>query len=323
MDFLFGGGAACRCSRDIFTIFSIAGVAYAVPFRADCKTRPLPLILTCLVDARCCACEPMPDSKHARPARHLDTRVLDGDREEAADALRERVLHDRLVLDEGEGAARGLGDGVHRRRVVVRAETERVYRRRTVAGAGVRYRRRHEAHVVITSATSAVVTVPRRGVCVLPVGEKHDAGDGVPVPAAGKHVCGDAEARADVGAAPRDEGAHGALRRGLARVRHAREADQTCRVAGEGHHGEPVGGAHVVDDEPHGLLQELQLAARHAAARVEHGHEIERRACRLASRRRGQRLGVHEHREAVAGRAPRERRALAVRLEDDQPSVGI
>ncbi|KAB8112917.1 hypothetical protein EE612_051723, partial [Oryza sativa] len=201
----------------------------------------------------------LPD-EHARArARHGDARVLHGDGKEPSDALRERVLDGRLVLDEGDRAARRLRDGVHRRRVVVGAEAER----RVVVGVAV------------------VAAARRHGVRVLAVGEEDDALDGVPVEPVVEHLGGLAERRPDVGAAARREGPHGALRVGLAGVGHARQPHQAARAGGEGDDAEAVAGAEVVDDEPHGLLQQRQLVPHHAPAHVEHGHQVERRPLRL------------------------------------------
>jgi hypothetical protein len=98
-----------------------------------------------------------------------------------------------------ENAARHLRDGVHRRRVVIRAEAERVDRPGPVDGGPER--KRHEFREV---------PVPDAG--VLPVGEKDDAGHGIPVAAVGEHLGCHMEARADVRAATGDQGLHGALR---------------------------------------------------------------------------------------------------------------
>ena len=243
-------------------------------------------------------------------ARDGDARLLHGHRQEPADAARERVLDRRLVADEGEGAARGLRDGVHRGGVVIGAEAERVDRRGPAAERG---RGRHEVSVGL-----GAVGPDRRPAAgsVLPVGEEDHACDGVPLPAAGEHLSAHTEPLANVGAPHGTERPHGELRRGLPHVRHAREADLAGGVAREGDDGEAVGRAELVDDEAHGLLQQLQLLALHAEADVEHGDEVERRA-----RHVGRRLGVHEHRESVPGCAPREGRELALRAED-QTAVG-
>ena len=194
---------------------------------------------------------------HARVhARDVKAQLLHGDREEPADALRERVLDGRFVLDEGESPARGLGDGVHRRRIVVRPEPEGVDRRgRPAASAGEGEGRRHER--VVVGVAAAVAPAPRHGVGVLPIREEHDAGDGVPVHSLVDHLGGPAERLADVGAAARGERLHGAPRQGFAGVGHAREPHQPVRAGGEGHDAESVPGPEVVDDEPHGLLEQL------------------------------------------------------------------
>jgi hypothetical protein len=254
------------------------------------------------------------DPHAAVQARDGDARLLHGDREEPADAARKRVLDRRVVLHEVEGAARGLRDGVHRRRVVAGAEPERVDRRGAAAAAGAgRERRRHEVRVAPVALAADVSRFDvRPDGPVLAVGEEDHAGDGVPVAAAGEHLRGHAEALADSCARPvGGEGTHGPLRRGLPRRRHAREARHARRAGREGDHGEAVVGAELVDDEAHGLLEQRQLAAAHAAADVEHGDEVDRRARHV---HRGP--GVHEHREGVPGRAAAERRELALRRED-------
>uniref|UniRef100_A0A453L7V0 Uncharacterized protein n=1 Tax=Aegilops tauschii subsp. strangulata TaxID=200361 RepID=A0A453L7V0_AEGTS len=236
-------------------------------------------------------------------ARDGDARLLHGDRQEPADALRERVLDRRLVPDEGEGAARGLRDSVHPQGVVVGAEAERVDR--PGPAPSVLERGWHKVHVVLAPE-----------VRVLAVGEKDHAGDGVLVPAADEHLGAHMEALADVGARTGNKGLHRQLRRGLAGVRHAREAGQAGRPIGEGHDGEAIGRAELIDDEGHGPFQQSQLFAIHAAADIEHGDEVERRA-----RHVGGRPGVDEHRELVPGRAPPDGRELAVSLEDQPPAV--
>ena len=55
---------------------------------------------------------------------HGDASHLHHDSEHTADALREGVLDDRLILDERERPAGGLCNDLHRRRVMVVAETK-------------------------------------------------------------------------------------------------------------------------------------------------------------------------------------------------------
>ncbi|PVH31655.1 hypothetical protein PAHAL_9G203200 [Panicum hallii] len=191
----------------------------------------------------------------------------------------------RLVLDEGKRAARLLRYGVHRRRVVVGAEAEPLSRPTA----------HRQPSMVAPNRRWHKIGVPASYVPVPPVGQKDHAGDGVPVPAVVQHPGGHAEALADVRAATRDEGLHGALRRGLPVGRHARELDHACRVVREGDDAEAVRRTEVADDEPHSLFHyQVQLLAAHAAAEVDHRHE---------------------HREADPGRAPGYGRALAVRPE--------
>ena len=72
---------------------------------------------------------------------------------------------------------------------------------------------------------------------------------------------------------------------------------------GDGHNAEAVLGPEVVDDEPHGLLQERELCPGHAAADVQHCHEVERRvAGRRFAIRHPASLDVHEDGEIVARR---------------------
>ncbi|KAF2907063.1 hypothetical protein DAI22_12g067500 [Oryza sativa Japonica Group] len=255
-----------------------------------------------------------PDAHAGVQALDGDARILRGDGEEPADAPRERVLDDGEVLDEGEGATRDLRDAVHGRRVVVGAEPERVHRRAPLAAAGARERRRHEDVVAgrrcleIRHVEAATVT---HGLVVLAVGEEDDAGDGVGVAAAVEHLGVHVEAVADVGVPVRDEGVHRALGRRLPVLRHARgAAEHPARVG--------VAKATTLRRSAAPRLSMTnpmrQLVPGHARADVEHRDQVQRRAPRRLGRRRG-RLGVHQHGEAVARGAARERRVLAVRLE--------
>ncbi|PNT76191.1 hypothetical protein BRADI_1g45551v3 [Brachypodium distachyon] len=235
-----------------------------------------------------------------RRARDGEPRLLRRHREDPSDALRERVLNHRLVLDEGERAARGgLGDRVHRRRVVVGAEAERVDRR--ARGPAAVASARHEV---------AVVTA---GEGVLAVGEKDDGGDRVPVPPSVEHLGGNREPVADVRAATGLQRLDGELGGGPAGVRHAGQVEDAAGGVGEGDDAEAVGGAELVHDEPHGALHQRQLVPLHAPADVQHRHEIHRRASPASGGRRS--LGVHQHGEVVDGLAPGHGRALAVHLE--------
>ena len=109
---------------------------------------------------------------------------------------------------------------------------------------------------------------------VLAIGEKDDAGDGVPVPAAVEHLGGHTETSSNVRAALGDKGLYSCLGRGLPTVRHQCQPEDAASLAREGHDAEPVAGAEAVDDEAHGLLQQRQLVAGHAAADVEYRDEI-------------------------------------------------
>jgi hypothetical protein len=118
------------------------------------------------------------------------------------------------------------------------------------------------------------------GVVVLAVGEEYDTRHRVPVPAPVEHPGRHPEALGDVFAAARDEGLEAALGQALPGLRHAQEPGHAQRVGREGHDAEAVARAQVVDDEPHGLFQQRELLSAHAAAHVEHRHEVER--CALA-----------------------------------------
>ncbi|XP_022685537.1 uncharacterized protein LOC111258482 [Setaria italica] len=254
------------------------------------------------------------------PGSDGDARLLDHDGEQPADALRERVLDGLLVLYVREGPAGGLSDDVHRRRVVVVAEAKRVDGRRPVADASWHEGRWYQ-HLVIGYAFPPSPHV----VVVLAVGEEYDAGDGVPVPAVAEHLGGGSEPLGDVGAAARREGLHGLRGEALPDVRHAQEPGHAARPGREGHHAEAVVGAEAVDDEPHGLLHQGKLVPAHAPAHVEHRHEVERRAWRVAGRCLAvddpRSLDVHEDGEIVVRRVPGDSRVFDVRL-DDQRSAG-
>jgi len=100
---------------------------------------------------------------------------------------------------------------------------------------------------------------------VLTVGEKDDAGDGVPVPAAVEHLGSHTETSSNVRAGLGDKGFHGCFGRGLPTVRHPCQPEDAASLAREGHDAEPVAGTEAVDDEAHGLLQQRQLVASHRA----------------------------------------------------------
>jgi len=126
------------------------------------------------------------------------------------------------------------------------------------------------------------------------VGEEYDAGHGVPAPAVDEHLGRRAEPFGDVGAP---------LGRSLPGARHPQEPGDTAPPGGDGHNAEAVLGPEVVDDEPHGLLQERELCPGHAAADVQHCHEVERRvAGRRFAIRHPASLDVHEDGEIVARR---------------------
>nr|ACR36630.1 unknown [Zea mays] len=267
------------------------------------------------------------------PAGDGDAGLLRHDGEQPADALREGVLDNRLVLDERERPAGGLGNDVHRRRVMVVTETKGVDGRRPLAGAAsARHQGWWHQYLVVGVAGHASPPQPRHAVVVLAVGEENDAGDGVPVPALAEHLGGCPEPLGDVGAAARSEGFHSLRCEALPGVRHAQEPGHAARPGREGHHAEAVVGAEAADDEPHGLLHQGELVAAHASAYVEHRHEVERSAgrvsvsvsvsvsvCRLATDH-PRSLHVHENGEVVVRRARGNSRRLDVCLDGQRPT---
>ena len=187
-------------------------------------------------------------------ARHRQPEVLHHDGEQAGEALGKCHAEAVDVVDDGERPAHALaGNRVEHGGVVVRAETEGI-----------------DGHIADIDLGSVAASV------LLAVGHEHDADDAAAAELAfGEDLEPGAEAVADVGGPNGLEAVDEPQQLRLRGLGDLAQWAEPGGGGGKGDDGEAVDGAELLDDELHGGLHLVELAIPHAAADIEHGHQVQ------------------------------------------------